>query len=202
MQVNARDVHAKLKVKDKFADWIKRRIADYGFKSDLDFFRNFRKTPSIKGGRPQEDYYLTIDTAKELAMLERNEMGRLIRRYFIEAEKQLRSKRMYAQSFTLSDIGKKVTHQKINGRRMYHLRELQAYLGFSTKSSTSNIRHSYNSQIVVWNRSSYVSEEYVKVMMSTATTRMLRQEAKNAAPLLPKGFGQPLSLFAEGGFNG
>ncbi len=55
----------------------------------MDFLKhdNFIKVGNLK--RPQIDYYLTIDMAKELAMVENNEMGRKIRRYFIEVEKDI-----------------------------------------------------------------------------------------------------------------
>ena len=39
-----------------------------------------------RGGSNRVDYLLTLDTANEMAMLERNEMGKMVRRYFIEAE--------------------------------------------------------------------------------------------------------------------
>ncbi|EOZ5548711.1 antA/AntB antirepressor family protein, partial [Escherichia coli] len=65
------------------------RLNEYGFVENLDyilFSPNLAKTP----GRRRKDYHLTLDTAKELAMVERNEKGRQIRRYFIECEKKFR----------------------------------------------------------------------------------------------------------------
>jgi len=43
-----------------------------------------------KGGRPATDFALTIDTAKEISMIQRSEKGKIARRYFIECEKRLK----------------------------------------------------------------------------------------------------------------
>ncbi|EFQ9145910.1 phage antirepressor Ant [Escherichia coli] len=100
--VNARDLHGFLEVGKDFSNWIRARLNEYGFVENLDyilFSPNLAKTP----GRRRKDYHLTLDTAKELAMVERNEKGRQIRRYFIECEKKLRSMQP-AQQFTDEEI--------------------------------------------------------------------------------------------------
>ncbi|HCP2421404.1 antA/AntB antirepressor family protein [Escherichia coli] len=89
--VNARDLHTFLDVGKRFASWIVERIAEYGFVENQDFMIISQVREKIGRGRPAKDYHLTLDTAKELAMVERNEKGRQIRRYFIECEKKLRN---------------------------------------------------------------------------------------------------------------
>ena len=91
--VNARELFYSLrgkKTKTKFADWIKERIRQYEFIENEEFIklRNFTKVGNLK--RPQTDYYLIIDMAKELCMIENNEQGKCIRKYFIEVEKRYR----------------------------------------------------------------------------------------------------------------
>ncbi|EFY7024147.1 TPA: antA/AntB antirepressor family protein [Escherichia coli] len=88
--VNARDLHSFLDVGKRFASWIVERIAEYGFVENQDFMIISQVREKIGRGRPAKDYHLTLDTAKELAMVERNEKGRQVRRYFIECEKRLR----------------------------------------------------------------------------------------------------------------
>ncbi|EBQ5331848.1 transcriptional regulator [Salmonella enterica] len=87
---NARDLHAFLEVGKRFATWITERISEYQFIENQDFLIISQNREKISRGRPAKDYLLTLDTAKELAMVERNEKGRQIRRYFIECEKKLR----------------------------------------------------------------------------------------------------------------
>lgn len=92
---NARDLHTFLEVGKDFSTWVKQRIAEYSFTENADYIIVQNLTSPKLGTsksrvRKLIDYHLTLDTAKELAMVERNEKGRQIRRYFIECEKQLR----------------------------------------------------------------------------------------------------------------
>ena len=92
--INARELHEKLGNKRQFANWIKQRIEQYKFEQSKDYirFNNFVKGDENGfGNRTTIEYYLTIDTAKEICMIENNDIGRNIRRYFIEVEKRYRS---------------------------------------------------------------------------------------------------------------
>ncbi|EOM9765739.1 antA/AntB antirepressor family protein [Escherichia coli] len=91
--VNARDLHTFLGVGKRFASWITERIAEYGFVENQDYIlvSPNREIKGRGGDRRSKDYHLTLDTAKETAMVERNEKGPQIRRYFIECEKKLRN---------------------------------------------------------------------------------------------------------------
>lgn len=86
--VNSRDLYNFVGSKQQFTDWIKNRLDKWGFIENQDYivFHNFMKNP--EGGRPTTEYILTLDTAKEIAMVENNEKGRQARRYFIEVEKR------------------------------------------------------------------------------------------------------------------
>jgi phage anti-repressor protein len=86
--VNARDLHAFLIVGRDFSNWIKERLEEFGFVEGEDYSPNLAKI-SEGPGRPRTEYHLSLDTAKELAMVERNEQGRKVRRYFIECERRL-----------------------------------------------------------------------------------------------------------------
>lgn len=86
---SARDLHEFLEVRTKFTDWMKSRIEKYGFIEGEDI--TLLSENSDKVGRPEHDYALTLDTAKELAMVEGNDKGKQARRYFIECEKRLRN---------------------------------------------------------------------------------------------------------------
>ena len=81
---NARDLWEFVESKQEFAHWIKGRIEKYGFVEGEDF----TVEKFINGRATMIDYCLTIETGKEVAMVENNDKGRKVRRYFIECEKR------------------------------------------------------------------------------------------------------------------
>lgn len=98
--VEGRELHDFLNVGTRFNDWIQRQIGRYGFEEGEDFYSFLSKTQN--GGRPSKEYILTLDMGKELGMVEENEQGRQIRKYFIEIEK--RAKKI---TNTVSDVSGK-----------------------------------------------------------------------------------------------
>ena len=96
--VNARELHGFLEIGKQFSHWIKDRIEQGGFTDGMDyitndFLPNLAKNESneISRGRPTTEYFLTLDMAKHLAMMERNEKGKQARQYFIECENKLKA---------------------------------------------------------------------------------------------------------------
>ncbi|HEJ9057485.1 TPA: antA/AntB antirepressor family protein [Serratia fonticola] len=103
--VSAKALHKALGVGNDFSTWIKLRIDEYGFALGADYavfdspdFRNqSAKNDQLESGwvtkrggdRRSKDYGLSLSMAKELAMVERNEQGRAVRRYFIQCEQEL-----------------------------------------------------------------------------------------------------------------
>ena len=84
--VDARSLHSFLEVGRDFANWVKQRIAKYDFQENVDYCLTLAKT-GVRSNVVQKDYFLALDMAKELSMVENNEKGRAARRYFIRCEK-------------------------------------------------------------------------------------------------------------------
>lgn len=90
--VNARDLHAFLEVGKDFSTWIKDRIAQFSFLDGADFVTESRSPVSGSGNRgAATDYFLSLDMAKELSMVERNSKGKEARQYFIECERRAKA---------------------------------------------------------------------------------------------------------------
>lgn len=85
--VSARELHLFLESSERFSKWFDRMIT-YGFEEEVDF-TSVPKSTVVNNGAIRElvDYQLTIDCAKQISMLQRNDKGMQARKYFIEVEK-------------------------------------------------------------------------------------------------------------------
>lgn len=86
--VSARELHAKLDVTERFSYW-SQRMFKYGFEEGVDYVGC--KEFNTLARQELQDYALTLDTAKQICMLQRSEKGRIFREYFIQVEKDWNS---------------------------------------------------------------------------------------------------------------
>lgn len=82
--VLGRDLHEFLEVETPYRIWFP-RMCEYGFSEDIDYTPYIFVHPQNK--QETKDHQLTIEMAKEISMLQRNEKGKQARQYFINLEK-------------------------------------------------------------------------------------------------------------------
>lgn len=98
--VSARELHKALEVSTDFNHWFT-RMCEYGFEAQKDFTTFLSEST---GGRPSQDAQITVDMAKEIAMLQRTEKGKEVRKYFIQIEKEWNSpERVMARALTIAN---------------------------------------------------------------------------------------------------
>lgn len=88
--VLGRDLHKFLEIETPYQIWFPRML-EYGFVESVDYSL-YKNVQAISGALSRIDHQLTIDMAKEISMIQRNEKGKQARQYFIECEKKLKSK--------------------------------------------------------------------------------------------------------------
>ena len=99
--ISARQLHAALGVTDRFSRWFKRMLA-YGFEENSDYvgceiFHDLAR-------KKVKDYIIKLDMAKEIAMLQRNEKSKEVRKYFIQVEKDFNSpEKIMARALLMAD---------------------------------------------------------------------------------------------------
>lgn len=92
--VMGRDLHEFLEIKTRYNDWFS-RMKEYGFEDNSDYLAITQKRVTAQGNiTDYVDHVLTIDMAKEISMIQRNEKGKQARQYFIQIEKAWNSPEM------------------------------------------------------------------------------------------------------------
>lgn len=99
--ISARQLYTALGVTDRFSRWFERMVA-YGFEENTDYvgceiFHDLAR-------KKVKDYIIKLDMAKEIAMLQRNEKSKEVRKYFIQVEKDFNSpEKIMARALLMAD---------------------------------------------------------------------------------------------------
>ena len=137
--VNARDLHRVLESRYQFADWIKTRLEETDARENIDYIVFSEKSEK---GRPLIEYALTTDIAKEIAMLERNEIGKKVRRYFIEVEKA------YKQTFVVPQTLSEALYLAAGQAKQIEALELEAKINKPYISFAKAVEASVDSALI------------------------------------------------------
>lgn len=117
---NAEILFQFLAVDTKFADWITRRINQYGFTLNQDYVIQTTYT----GRRPRKEYFITLNMAKELCMVENNDKGKEARQYFIKCEQELQALKFQRYVDEIADL-----NACLIDKTKRHKREIASYKG-------------------------------------------------------------------------
>ena len=177
--VSARELFAYLGVNERFSKWFD-RMKEYGFEEHNDYlvYQIVRQVPHQGGFRTLDliDYSLSMDCAKEIAMLQRTEKGKEIRQYFIQSEKELRQ----ALRNTHFRVNSPVPALTKDGITYYEGHHIRKELGLSSKSSWSEFRARYPQHFYkhVFTKKIFISADFIKLMQENKAIRMQRAELK------------------------
>lgn len=86
--VDGRELHKVLQSKQDFSTWIKARLKECDAVENADYGLLHNFVEQVSGAKHRIDYIIKLATAKEMAMLERNDKGKQVRRYFISIEEK------------------------------------------------------------------------------------------------------------------
>ena len=137
---SARELHKFLEVTERFSSWMERQF-QYGFEEGVDYLGC--KVFNTQANQELQDYYLSLDCAKEIAMLQKSDKGREARKYFIECEKQLKSSMPTDPLLMIAHMAQQAYEAKLLTQQVAHrqdsmeqtLKEVQAKQEALTDSS-------------------------------------------------------------------
>ncbi|HES0061076.1 TPA: phage antirepressor KilAC domain-containing protein [Streptococcus pyogenes] len=123
--VSARDLHKELKVKTRFSEWVKQnfKILEEGYD-----FTSVVGTTVVNNGAVREiqDYVLSLDAAKNLAMVSKTDKGKEVRKYFIQVEKDFNSpEKIMARALLMADKKVHKLESQIEADKKVHKLESQ-----------------------------------------------------------------------------
>lgn len=111
------ELHNVLGVKSPYREWSTRRFKDCDAVEDKDY--TSVEISTLSGGTPKKEHMIKLDTAKEMAMLERNEKGKQVRRYFIRIEEKYKERTYSVTTTCQYPVSAAAMESATNAGRLY-----------------------------------------------------------------------------------
>lgn len=100
-RVSGRELHGFLEVTERYSNWFD-RMTQYGFDENVDYLGC--KVFNALARQELQDHAMSVEMAKEISMLQRNERGKQARQYFIQLEKAWNTpEQVMARALKLAD---------------------------------------------------------------------------------------------------
>lgn len=135
--VSARDLHKKLEITERFNSWFERMLK-YGFVENVDF--TGCKVFNTQAKQELDEYVLKLDMAKQICMLQRNELGTKFRLYFIECENKLKQVFNLKDSLLLNIIKSNSESERAVALNKYELEYVKP-LEHNLEKTTKKLEH-------------------------------------------------------------
>lgn len=145
--VDGRELHSVLESKQDFSTWVKKRLAECDAAENTDYELLHNSVEQVSGTKYRIDYIIKLDTAKEMAMLERNEIGKRVRKRFIEIENRYKqqvidrtqlSPQTQALMALTESIAKTELEQKRQAEQIQRLEDNQKTLADTFQKTTDS----------------------------------------------------------------
>lgn len=178
--VNGRELHQVLQSGQDFSTWVKKRLSECDAEENEDFDRFHRKMEA--NNATMIDYIIKLDIAKEMAMLERNEKGKQVRKYFIAVEEKYKQNALDVaqlspelqmfnkifQSVAQQQLEQKRQAEEISkqGEQIKQIEQTQTAIAetFSKVDDTEDFQHWVNNCITKIAESSYFTNGTTRSM--------------------------------------
>lgn len=114
-RISGRELHGFMEVTERYSNWIE-RMTQYGFEENIDY--SGCKVFNTLAHQELQDHQLSIEMAKEISMLQRNEKGKQARQYFIQLEKAWNTpEQVMARALKLADQQIRLLQQTVQDQR-------------------------------------------------------------------------------------
>lgn len=145
--VDGRELHSVLESKQDFSTWVKKRLAECDATENTDYELLHNSVEQVSGTKYRIDYIIKLDTAKEMAMLERNEIGKRVRKHFIEIEKRYKqqaidrtqlSPQLQLMNMLVENMSRQELEQKRQSEQLNRLEDNQRALVDAFQATSDN----------------------------------------------------------------